>query len=384
MEWNWQRDDWPIFTWDAARLADAERQFLLGGGVLLGAAQHLGQDQQDDVRVEVMSGEALTTSEIEGETLDRVSLQSSIRRRLGLSADSRRAEAREQGVAEMMVDVLQTFQPALTAQTLCSWQAMVTNGRRDLLDIGQYRTHAEPMQIVSARADKYIVYFEAPPSARVPLEMDRFLQWFNATEKTLPALTRAGMAHLYFESIHPFEDGNGRVGRAVAQKALAQGVGQPLILALSSVLLARRREYYDALARTTGGTNDLSEWLAWFAGVGLEAQRRTLSLVEFLIAKARELDRLRGQLNPRQEKAVLRMFEAGPSGFEGGMTAKKYVAITSASVATATRDLADLSERGALVPEGTFRDRRYHLSLPRRPVPRVTLGEDGQVRTENK
>ena len=382
MEWNWQRNDWPIFTWDAPRLADAERQFLLGGGVLLGAAQHLGQDQQDDVRVEVMSSEALTTSEIEGEMLDRVSLQSFIRRRLGLSADSRRAEAREQGVAEMMVNVLQTFEPALTEEALCSWQAMVTNGRRDLADIGQCRTHAEPMQIVSARADKHIVYFEAPPSERVPLEMGRFLEWFNATEKTLPALTRAGMAHLYFESIHPFKDGNGRVGRAVAQKALAQGVGQPIIISLSSVLLARRREYYDALARTTGGTNDLSEWLTWFAGVGLEAQRRTLTLVEFLWDKTRELDRLRGHLNPRQEKALLRMLEAGPSGFQGGMTAKKYIGITSASVATATRDLADLTEKGALVAEGTFRDRRYHLSLPLRPTPRVTIGEDGEVRTE--
>ncbi len=373
MEWNWQRNDWPKFTWDASRLAEAERQFLLGGGVLLGAAQHLGQDQQDDVRVEVMSGEALTTSEIEGEMLDRVSLQSSIRRRLGLSADNRRAEAREQGVAEMMVNVLQTFAPALTGEMLCSWQAMVTNGRRDLTDIGQYRTPIEPMQIVSARADKHIVYFEAPPSERVPLEMARFLEWFNGAEKTLPALTRAGIAHLYFESIHPFEDGNGRVGRAVAQKALAQGVGQPIILSLSSVLLARRREYYDALARTQSGTNDLSEWLTWFAGIGLEAQRRTLSLVEFLIAKARELDRLRGHLNPRQEKALLRMFEAGPSGFQGGMTAKKYVAITSASIATATRDLADLTERGALVAEGTFRDRRYHLSLPLRPLPRIII-----------
>lgn len=382
MEWNWQRNNWPNFTWDAPRLAEAERQFLLGGGVLLGAAQHLGQDQQDDVRVEVMSSEALTTSEIEGEMLDRVSLQSSIRRRLGLSADNRRAEAREQGIAEMMVDVLRTFEPALTEDTLCSWQAMVTNGRRDLTDIGQYRTHVEPMQIVSARAGKPVVYFEAPPSKRVPLEMDRFLEWFNATEKTLPALTRAGMAHLYFESIHPFEDGNGRVGRAVAQKALAQGVGQPIILALSSALLARRREYYAALTRTTGGPNDLSEWLVWFAGVGLEAQRRTLTLVEFLIDKTRELDRLRGHLSPRQEKALLRMFEAGPSGFQGGMTAKKYVAITSASVATATRDLADLTEKGALVAEGTFRDRRYHLSLPLRQTPHITIDEDGEVTTE--
>lgn len=382
MAWNWQRSDWPIFTWDAARLAEAERQFLLGRGVLLGAAQHLGRDQQDTVRVEIMSGEALTTSEIEGEFLDRVSLQSSIRRRLGLSADNRRAEAREQGVAEMTVNVLQTFGAPLTAETLCSWQAMVVNGRRDLADVGQYRTHAEPMQVVSLRAEKHIVYFEAPPSARVPLEMDRFFAWFNGTEKTLPALTRAGIAHLYFESLHPFEDGNGRIGRAVAQKALAQGVGQPVILALSAAVLARRKGYYAALASAQNGTNDLSEWLAWFAGIGIEAQRRTLALVEFLWDKTREMNRLCGLLNPRQEKALLRMFEAGPSGFEGGMTAKKYRAITSASVATATRDLADLVEKGALVPEGTFKDRRYFLTVPLRPTPRITLSEGKVVEAE--
>lgn len=375
MVWNWQRNDWPIFTWDASRLADREKQFLLGGGILLGAAQHLGKEQQDNLRVEIMSSEALTTSEVEGEILDRVSLQSSIRRRLGLAADNRRLEAREQGIAEMMVDVLQTFGTPLTEETLCSWQAMVTNGRRDLADIGQYRTHAEPMQIVSPRADKHIVYFEAPPSAGVPPEMNRFLEWFNGTEKTLPALTRAGIAHLYFETIHPFEDGNGRVGRAVAQKALAQGVGQPVILALSATVLARRKEYYAALASAQSGTNDLSDWLTWFTQVGLEAQHCTLALVEFLIGKAQEMDRLRGHLNPRQEKALLRMFEAGPDGFAGGMTAKKYISITSASIATATRDLTDLTEKGALVAEGTFRDRHYHLRNARWLAPHVTVSK---------
>ena len=243
MEWNWQRNDWPIFTWDASRLAEAERQFLLGGGVLLGAAQHLGQDQQDDVRVEVMSGEALTTSEIEGEMLDRVSLQSSIRRRLGLLPDNRRAEAREQGIGEMMVDVLQTFAPPLTEESLCSWQAMVANGRRDLTDIGQLPT-ALPSRCRSSP--------HGPTSTlstlkhRPPSEYPRrwIVSWNGSTrrKKRLPALDGAGIAHLYFESIHPFEDGNGRVGRAVAQKALAQGVGRPIILALSPTLLARRRE----------------------------------------------------------------------------------------------------------------------------------------------
>jgi len=212
--------------------------------------------------------------------------------------------------------------------------------------------------------------------------MKQFITWFNRTAprgtEPLSALTRAGTAHLYFESIHPFEDGNGRIGRAVAEKSLGQSLGQPSLIALGATILARRARYYAAL-EAANKNNEITEWLAWFAGTTIEAQRRTLALIEFLIDKTRLLDRIRGQLNERQEKALLRMFKEGPEGFEGGMSAGKYSTITAASPATATRDLADLTEKGALVREGKRRHARYKLNIPLRHVPHISVNERGEV-----
>jgi Fic family protein len=259
---------------------------------------------------------------------------------------------------------------------------MVMSGSRNLRDVGRYRTGAEPMPAVSGSVHEPKVHFEAPPSSRVPSEMKRFIAWFVQTapggDNALPALTRAGIAHLYFESIHPFEDGNGRIGRAIAEKALAQSLGQPTLTALAATILARRRSYYEAL-EAANKENEITRWLMWFAGVAIEAQRRTIALVEFLIDKTKLLDRLKGQLNARQEKALLRMFREGPEGFKGGLSAGKYGTITGASPATSTRDLADLVEKGALVREGERRYARYLLGIPMRPVSRVSLGEQGQL-----
>ena len=378
MQWNWQQPDWPDFEWDRARLVQAERQFLISGGLVLGSTEHLAGEERDQIKVEMMSAEALTTSEIEGEMLDHASVQSSIRRHLGLSSDHRRVSPAEQGIAEMTVHAYQNFAAPLTDETLLSWHEMITNGRRDLTDIGRYRTHAEPMQVVSGWLHKPKVHFEAPPSARVPPEMKRFLHWFNETEQSLPAVTRAGIAHLYLVSIHPFEDGNGRVSRAVAEKALRQGIGQPMLLALSPTILARRKNYYDAL-EAANKTNEITEWLAWFAGITLESQQRILAQTEFVIAKAKMLARLRGLVNTRQEKALLRMFQEGPQGFTGGLSAKKYVAITGASSPTATRDLSDLVDKEALVATGEFKGRRYHLNVPLKLSPKVTINTQGDV-----
>ncbi len=187
------------------------------------------------------------------------------------------------------------------------------------------------MQVVSGRVDAPTVHFEAPPSNQVPSEMKRFLSWFNRTVPTGPdclsALTRAGLAHLHFESIHPFEDGNGRIGRAIAEKAMAQSFGQPLIIALAATILAHQKRYYDALERANKH-NDATEWLTWFAAIAVEAQQRTLKQVEFLIAKTKLLDRLRGEINERQLKALLRMLKEGPEGFKGGLSAVNYITIT--------------------------------------------------------
>jgi Fic family protein len=382
MVWNWQQPGWPAFTWNRPRLDAAEQQFLIGGGVLVGTAKHLGNEERDQLVIEAMSTEALTTSEIEGEILDRASVQSSIRRQLGLSTDARRVPPAEQGVAEMMVDLYRSFADPLSAEMLFRWHRMVTSGRRDLKDIGRYRTGAEPMQVVSRVLYEPRVHFEAPPSSQLESEMARFLAWFHLTaprgEEPLPALTRAGIAHLYFESIHPFEDGNGRIGRAISEKCLAESLGQPTLTALAATILPRRKGYYEAL-EAANKQNEITSWLAWFAGVAIEAQHRMIALVVFLIDKAKLLDGLKGQLNERQEKALLRMFREGPEGFKGGLTAGKYSTVTGASPATATRDLADLVEKGALVRAGERRHARYDLAVPSRPVKQVMLGERGEL-----
>src|SRR6266853_5950448 len=210
MTWNWQKTDWPDFRWKAARLALAEKEFLIAGGRLAGTVKHLGEEEREHITVDSMSTEAVTTSEIEGEMLDRASVQSSIRKQLGLVADERRVRPAEQGIAEMMVDLYRSFSKPLSQEMLFRWHEMIVSGRRDLKDVGRYRTGTEPMQVVSGRIDVPHVHFEAPPSSRVAPEMNRFLEWFRQTQKdgqqALSALTRAAVAHLYFESIHPFED----------------------------------------------------------------------------------------------------------------------------------------------------------------------------------
>jgi Fic family protein len=382
MTWNWQLLDWPDFTWDAARLRTAEHTFLLGSGVLSGAIKHLSADDQEFLAVEAMSTEALTTSEIEGEILDRASVQSSIRRHLGIATDNRRIGPKEQGIAEVIVDLYQTAKIPLSQEMMFKWHRLVMSGIYFVRNPGAYRTDTEAMQIVSGNLGDPRVHFEAPPSVQVPAEMSRFITWFNNTApegaQSLPALTRAGIAHLYFESIHPFEDGNGRVGRAIAEKALAQTLGQAGFTALAATILSQRKKYYAAL-EAASTRNEITDWLVWFTGMAIEAQRRTLAQVEFLIDKAKLFDRLRGQLNPRQEKALLRMFQEGPNGFQGGMSAGKYAAITGASPATTTRDLVDLVSKEALRRDGEHKHARYQLTVPLRPGKIITINSQGEL-----
>jgi Fic family protein len=366
MSWNWQKPDWPNFQWDSSRLAAAEEKFLLGAGVGLGAEKHLGEEDHNQLIVEAMSGEALTTSEIEGEILNRASVQSSIQRQLGLATDQRRIPPAERGIAEMMVDLYRSTAESVSEEMLFRWHRMLTLGRRDLVDVARYRSSEEPMQVVSGSMGAEKVHFEAPPSKQVPAEMNRFIVWFNRTgpqgNKSLSAITRAGIAHLYFESIHPFEDGNGRIGRALAEKALAQSFDQPSMTGLATAILAHQKSYYEALERANKG-NEITEWLTWFAEIAIEAQRLTIAQVEFLIAKTKLLDRLRGKINDRQQKALLRMMKEGPDGFKGGLSAGNYATITGATPATTTRDLADLVEKGALDRTGERKHARYALVL---------------------
>lgn len=366
MMWNWQQPDWPNFSYDKSLIDDFEKQLLLGAGLLFGAFKHLNEEDKRQLTIELISNEALKTSAIEGEYLDRDSLQSSIRRQFGLIADNRKISPAEQGIAEMMVNVYRSFEAPLSHAMLLEWHKMLTNGRRDLNDIGRYRTHSEPMQIVSGAIYAPKVHFEAPPSSQMMAEMERFIDWFNSTASNgkmpLPALLRAAIAHLYFVSIHPFEDGNGRIGRAIAEKALAQCLGQPTLIAIAYTIERGKKAYYSALERANK-QNEITAWLIYFAEMVLNAQNHTATWIDFLIKKARLYDRLRGQINPRQEKVLTRMFREGPDGFIGGLSAEKYIGITGAPRATATRDLQDLVGKGALLRHGERKHTRYLLNL---------------------
>jgi len=366
MKWNWQQRNWPGFTFDASALDGLEREFLEASGALRGAFKHLNVDDKSELTVSLISEEAYKTSEIEGEMLNRESVQSSIRRELGLQTDARTISPAESGIAEMMVDVYKRWNDPLTHSTLCSWHAMLFKGGRDLSDVGCYRTHTDPMRVVSGALGKPRVHFEAPPSNNVPTEMNRFLAWFTGDRTTqsggLPPLTRAGLAHLYFISIHPFEDGNGRIGRAISEVALARGLGRPSLIALAATIEKKRKLYYEAL-ELNNKELEVTHWLEWFARTVIEAQARSITMIKFLIAKARLYDRLAGRMNDRQEKAIARMFREGLDGFKGGLSAGNYMKITNASASTATRDLQDLVEHGALTRTGQRRHMRYFLAL---------------------
>ena len=363
MACNWRQPDWPDFTWDQEQIAALEERFALAAGVFIGTTKHLDAEDREQILIEAMSTEAVTTSEIEGEILDRESVQSSLRRQLGLAVDDRRVRPGEQGIAEMMVDLYRGFAGTLSDRVMFAWNEMVLRGRRGVREVGRYRSAAEPMQVVSGVIHARKVHFEAPPAAAVAAEMERFVRWFN--EIRLPAVTKAGIAHLYFVSIHPFEDCNGRMARALSEKALAEGLGQPMLIQLAATILEKRKAYYAAL-EAASRRNEITGWLLWFAETALEAQQRTVARVEFVIEKAKMLEALRGRLNSRQEKALLRMLREGPEGFRGGLSASNYAAITGASPATVTRDLADLVDCGALVRTGDGRHARYYVAIGRR------------------
>ena len=370
MTWNWQRDDWPNFAYDREALAQSETQFIHEAGMAHGAIKHLTEGDKSQLTVELISNEAVTTSEIEGELLNRDSVQSSIRRNFGLDTDNRKVPPAEAGIAALMSDLYQHAGTALSEEQLFSWHGMLMRGRKDLTTIGAYRTTQNPMQVVSGPIATPKVHFEAPPSDRIPTEMNRFLAWFNHTapdgQQSLPTLTRAGIAHLYFESIHPFEDGNGRIGRALSEKAFSQSMGRPTLIALSQTICRNRKAYYTALEDNSKDLN-ITDWLLYFTKTVLEAQQYTQRLIDFLIAKTRLYDRLRGKINERQDKALARMFREGLDGFKGGLSAENYLKITNTSRATATRDLQSLVELGALRKTGELKHTRYWLSILTEP-----------------
>jgi len=366
-KWNWQQADWPDFSYDKINIDPLEAEFIKASGISIGVMRHLSKKDLDEFRIEMICNEALKTSEIEGAFLDRDSLQSSICKEFGLGEKYLHGAVKpeEAGIAMMMKDLYTDFDSPLTHEILWAWHDKLLNGRTDL-ERGKYRTSKEDMRVVSGRIDKPRIHFIAPPASEIPREMDLFIRWFNKTapggKAPLSPLTRAGTAHLYFVTLHPFEDGNGRIGRALSEKVLSQSLGKPTLIALSSILSDKKKEYYKNL-ELQNKTNQITPWLYYFSKTIIEAQKQTIRLVDFLIAKTKFFNVYETLLNPRQKKAVLRIFREGPKGFSGGFSAKNYMSIVKIPSATATRDLKDLVEKKILTKTGQLKSTRYLLNL---------------------
>lgn len=366
MAYNWQQQDWPIFQYDLSGIEDALLKLAEKTGHASGLLKGLTADAQAETAIEMMVVEAVQTSAIEGELLSRRDVLSSIRKNLGMDGGAAAGDRRAAGAAALMIDVRNSFEVPLSETKLFKWHRMIMAGHRRIA-AGQWRTHVDPMQVVSGPVGHEQVHFEALPSSKVPGEMTRFIEWFNETtpggkKEIRKASVRSAVAHLYFESIHPFEDGNGRIGRALSEKALSQGLGRPALLSLSRTIEANRKQYYEALQQGQQ-SNEITPWVSWFVNVVLEAQIQAEEQINFTLKKTRLFDRFRDQLNERQVQILRRMLDKGPNGFEGGMSAKKYMSITGASKATATRDLQDLADKGVFATDGGGRSTQYKINL---------------------
>lgn len=365
--WNWKLKGWPHFTFDKKALQELEYQFSENKGNVIGVLKHINEGDKEDLLVNILSNEALKTSEIEGAYLNRDSVQSSIKKNLGFKIDQRKIPPAEYGISEMMVDLYLNYDNPISDQLLFSWHEMVNNGRRDLKDIGRYRTHKDAMQVVSGRLDRPKVHFEAPPSNIIEKEMEEFILWFNKVHNpddklnVLP-LAKAGIAHLYFVCIHPFEDGNGRIGRAISEKSLALSIQQPTLISLSHTIESNKKQYYQFL-ESYNKTLDITGWLVYFSQTILDAQKNTLDLIDFTIEKAKIYDLFSARMNERQAKVVRRLFEAGTSGFKGGLSADNYMKIAKTSASTATRDLKHLVDEKLLIKVGNLKSTRYLLNI---------------------
>lgn len=351
----WQQPTWTRrLSWDAGRLLRVHGDARRRQGELLGKASEVGIDLGNELQATALTEEALTTAAIEGDVLDRDSVRSSVARRLGVpSAGVSRPDRRTEGLIDVLIDATRNHASPLTPERLRSWQAALFptgfSGLREV-EVGRWRTSAEPMQVVSGRIGRGKVHFEAPPSRRVPGEMQRFLAWWAAGGPPEDGLLRAGLAHFWFVTIHPFDDGNGRIARAIGDMALAQDEKTGVRLySVSRRIAVEREEYYAVLEHCQRGSGDVTDWLAWFLGCLERSLAQALCDVDQVLAKSRFWVRHAGaSLNERQRKVLNRLLGAGPGGFEGGLSTRKYVALTGTSRATAQREIGELVELGML------------------------------------
>lgn len=369
LRYIWQQAGWPSLQYDPVMVGESLARARRAQGVVEGKLAVLGFEQKLELAAEAWSQEALATAAIEGERLDLAAVRSSVARRLGVGQrEGLNAPRNVEGLLDIMDDAVTRCADVVSHERLHGWQAaLFPTGYSGMakIRVGGYREHAEPMQIVSGKMGREQVHYEAPPSDRVHEEMGRLLEWFNA-EAEPDTLVRAALAHLWFETIHPFEDGNGRVGRVLVDLMLARDSGETSrLFRTSQRLLDRRNDYYSQLERAQHGGVDVTEWVCWFVDQMQAACDAASRVIDEALAKARFwLDHRDKVLNERQRKVMNLLLDAGPGGFEGGMSTRKYENIAGTSRATASRELIELETLGLLEQVGAGRSTRYYVKLP--------------------
>lgn len=364
----WQDSLWPQLRYDAAVVGAELARTRRAQGVVEGKLAMLGFEARSTLVGEAWSQDAVATAAIEGERLDLAAVRSSVARRLGGAAVAGPAAPRHvDGLLDIMDDAVSRAAEPLTHARLHAWQAALFpsgfSGMRKIV-VGAYRAHAEPMQIVSGSIGRERVHYEAPPSPQVPTQMEALLAWLNgATEPD--RLVQAALVHLWFETVHPFEDGNGRVGRALIDLVLARDSGEASrLMRMSQRLLAVRDDYYRELERAQHGGCDVTPWVAWLIAQVRTACEEASAVIDLSLDKARFWQaHQETALSPRQRKVLKVLLDAGPDGFEGGMSTKKYESLTGASRATASRELIELAEQGLLRRAGRGRSTRYYPAI---------------------
>jgi Fic family protein len=358
--YNWQREYWSQFKFTSTNFESKLGAIMLKAGELKGKLAALPADVRIAVVVEILVLEAMKTSEIEGELFNKVEIISSIQQNLGLTVLKNPKDKNAIGLSKMLIQVRDEYAQELSELQLKQWHESLLGNQKNI-HAGKYREQKAPMQIISGSIHKPKIHYDAPPSVQVPSEMERFILWFNEPTSTyLAPPIKAAVAHLYFESIYPFEDGNGRIGRAIAEKALSQGLNFPLPFSISIAIEKNRKAYFAALQKTEKSL-EITEWIAWFFTMLVEAQTMADQMITWTIGKFHFYNRHDSILNERQSKVIHRMFEAGPDGFQGGMNVQKYIGITGTLKATATRDLQYLVEKNIFTSNLAGRSTHYEL-----------------------
>ncbi len=364
MQYNWQQSDWPNFSYSETDFLEIWHSFLALSGQSQGYWSASSGNIQNQSIIDLLVVEAIKTSSIEGEFISRIDLISSIKKNLGFVSDQPLIkDKRSAGIAQLLVDSRKQFADVLSEQMLFDWHKLLMLGNNNVSEIGQWRTHTEPMQVVSGAMGKEKVHFQAPLSSQVPQEMKQFIDWYNASLTGIKnPLVRSAIAHLYFESIHPFEDGNGRIGRIIAEKALSESLDKPVLLSISKHIERNKKAYYDALKKGQQ-SNQIDAWILYFATIVMEAQQDFMFVIALSVQKMTFFDTHQSQLNERQHKVFKKILANNDEPFEGYLNARKYQAIAKTSKATATRDLQDLLEKNLIISKGQGRSTSYLVNF---------------------